>query len=102
MILLYKYTVYIFSSFGIALFVRTGLSFSNETSKKNALLFAVYRKTATFAAEITKQKDENIRKYILVVALFTTHKVVRDEGRMYNRDKIKRSVALAADLFFFR
>ena len=27
MILLYKYTVYIFSSFGIALFVRTGLSF---------------------------------------------------------------------------
>ena len=36
-----------------------------------------------------------------MVALFTTHKVVRDEGRMYNRDKIKRSVALAADLFFF-
>ena len=28
MILLYKYTVYIFSSFGIALFVRTGLSHS--------------------------------------------------------------------------
>ena len=27
MILLYKYTVYIFSSFRIALFVRTGLSY---------------------------------------------------------------------------
>ena len=52
-------------------------------SQKNALLFAVYQKTATFAAELIQQTDENIRKYILVVALFTTHKVVRDEGRMY-------------------
>lgn len=72
-----------------------------KESQKNRFLFAVYQKTATFAAELIQQTDENIRKYILVVALFTTHKVVRDEGRMYNRDKIKRSVALAADLFFF-
>ena len=83
MILLYKYTVYIFSSFGIALFVRAGLSYSDEISKKLRFYLRIIKKTATFAAEIIKQTDENIRKYILVVALFTTHKVVRDEGRMY-------------------
>ena len=35
MILLYKYTVYIFSSFRIALFVRTGLSYSTSYVKKS-------------------------------------------------------------------
>ena len=81
---------------------RKYLKAGQRNLKKNRFLFAVYQKTATFAAELIQQTDENIRKYILVVALFTTQEVVRDEGRMYNRDKIKRSVALAADLFFFR
>lgn len=48
--------------------------------KKNTILFAVCQRFHIFAAVITKQSHENIRsKYILVVALRTTQKVVRNE-----------------------
>ena len=42
MILLYKYTVYIFSSFRIALFVRTGLSYSMTYAKKSLDEMIIY------------------------------------------------------------
>ena len=48
--------------------------------KKSHFLFAVSNKVSIFAPnKITKDNENNVSKYILVVALRTTQKVVRNE-----------------------
>ena len=56
---------------------------TNYFFKKTAILFADYYTNSIFAA-VTREQNENIHsKYILVVALRTTQKFVRDEAYMY-------------------
>ena len=63
-------------------YVRNALTESKESQKKQVFICSL-SKNRYICCRINTTTDENIRKYILVVALFTTHKVVRDEGRMY-------------------
>lgn len=96
-------------------FKTTGTSewFTSETALLPTDLKKIFQKKLDFICSLSYYsyiccrnhniEDENdFNKYILVVALRTTQKVVRNEdSRMYISNYSKRSVALAAGLFSF-